>query len=66
MVEPAKKSTTSNSFQGHLGEFQVLMKLSDSDLLIEAEHSFNGRLYQLSLTDESIPTISTNLLSTIG
>lgn len=52
--------------EGTLGDFQVVIKLGDSELSIQAEHNIDARLFKKTLTNEHVPALTGSLFKDIG
>ena len=52
-------------FESALGDFNLIMKVGDADLCFEAQHKYDGRIFAKILTNEHVPTLSTNLFQDI-
>jgi len=60
------EAKTVNLYEADLGEFHLMMKLGDSELIIEAEHLMNASLFKLSITNEHTAKLSIHLFTDIG
>jgi len=60
------EATKVNVYEANLGEFHLIMKLGDSELILEADHLLNARFFKLSITNEHTAKRGAHLFTDIG